>query len=97
VDRLKSWCCCQFSLFFVPNPPSLTTAEAGVDFCLSLSLSLLSLRSQTAAMAQDSDLVTVNQEQVIIPDLTIKDLLGAIPCVDVSPPSSNPSISPPSF
>ena len=48
-------------------------------------------------MAQDSDRITVDQERVVIPDLTIKDLLGAIPYADVSPPPSNPSISSPSF
>ena len=48
-------------------------------------------------MAQDSDRVTIDQEQVIIPDLTIKDLLGAIPYADVSPPASNLCVSPPIF
>jgi hypothetical protein len=48
-------------------------------------------------MALDAtDRIVVDQEQVIIPDLTIKDLLGAIPYVDVSSLSSNPLISSPS-
>jgi hypothetical protein len=48
-------------------------------------------------MAQDSDRVTIDQEPVIIPDLTIKDLLGAIPYADVSSPCSNPFNSSPQF
>ena len=49
-------------------------------------------------MASDSvDRVTVDQEQVIIPDLTIKDLLSSIPYVDVSSPSHTPSTSSSSF
>ena len=46
-------------------------------------------------MAHDSaDRISVDQEQVVIPDLTIKDLLGAIPYVDVSSLSNSTSISP---
>lgn len=46
-------------------------------------------------MACDSvERVLVDQEQVIIPDLTIKDLLSAIPYVDVSSPLTD-SISHP--
>ena len=49
-------------------------------------------------MAHDSvDRVFVEQEPVIIPDLTIKDLLGAIPYADVSSLFNNTSISSLSF
>lgn len=49
-------------------------------------------------MASDSvDRISVDQEQVIIPDLTIKDLLSSIPYVDVSPPSHSSSTSSSSF
>jgi hypothetical protein len=45
-------------------------------------------------MAYDPvDRVVVDQEQVIIPDLTIKDLLSAIPYADMPSPTTNPSIS----
>lgn len=45
-------------------------------------------------MVHDSaDRISVDQEPVVIPDLTIKDLLGAIPYADVSPLSNNTSIS----
>ena len=45
-------------------------------------------------MARESaDRIVADQEQVIIPDLTIKDLLGAIPYADVSSLSNSPLTS----
>lgn len=48
---------------------------------LALAAQLLSLSSSTTAMSQTGRVTTVEQKTFIVPELTVKDLLGAIPSV----------------